>query len=141
MKKILLITSLALITLIFSSCSSSVSLNSVKESDSAVVESPQSVEGNIVYFTNSGFDPKEIVLNQGESLTIINNSSDKMMIASDPHPRDNAYLPLNSVKPIYPKSSFGVIFNTVGEFGYHNEYNTSQIGKATVNAPIGAQNP
>lgn len=131
MKKILIISSIAMVALAFSSCSSTINVKSVKDSDQQnSTASP--TEGNIVYFSKSGFEPKETILTQGESLTIINNSSDKILIASDPHPRDSAYLPLNSSKPIYPKSSSIITFDTVGQFGYHNEYNTSQVGKVIV---------
>lgn len=132
MNKILIITTLLGISFAFASCNGSLSVNSIKESDLLASESSTAVEGNIVYYSRNGFEPKEIIVGVGDKLTIINNSSEKMLVASDPHPGDNAYLPLNSSGPIYPKSSFNISFDTNGEYGYHDEYNTSQIGKIIV---------
>lgn len=132
MNKFLILLTVAGLVFGFSSCSGKVVVNSVKETETQT--SPEEVQENVVYFSaNNGFEPQIVSLSQGEELTIVNNSNEKIILASDPHPKDNTYRPLNSAKPIYPNSSFKVIFDEVGEFGYHNEYNTSQVGKVKVN--------
>ena len=100
---------------------------------------------NTVYLTSSGFQPSEITVGQGGTVTWVNNGSSQMWVGSDSHPSHTEYagssLPEHcsggdQVEAAFDQCSsgdrFSFTFEKTGEWGYHNHLDSSQIGTVTV---------
>jgi plastocyanin len=86
---------------------------------------------NTIYFTGSGFTPSNVVVEQGDTVTWVNNaSSTSMWVASDQHPTHKQYSGTslsehcNSDKESFDQCSTGdeysFTFDRKGEWTYHN---------------------
>lgn len=100
---------------------------------------------NIVYLTGSGFTPSTITVQQGETVTWINNASQSMWVASDRHPTHTSYA--GSTLREHCQSGdqntaafdqcstgdrFSFTFEKTGEWSYHNHENPGQTGTVVV---------
>lgn len=88
---------------------------------------------SVVELTDSGFSPTEVTVKKGQKVKFINKTTGKMSVASDPHPDHTIYPEFDQ----YKTSQRGMVefeftFDKVGEWGYHNHLNSSQIGKIIV---------
>lgn len=100
---------------------------------------------NIVYYTDSGFQPQEITVQQGDSVTWINNASTNMWVGSDRHPTHTNYAGSSlsehcqngdQNEAAFDQCSsgdrFSFTFEKTGEWGYHNHLNAGNRGTITV---------
>mgnify|MGYP006281877665 CR=1 FL=1 len=102
--------------------------------------------GNItVYLTSSGFQPSEITIQEGETVTWINNASSPMWVASDQHPTHTNYADStiyehcqmgDQTEPAFDQCQSGerftFTFEKAGEWNYHNHERAVQSGTITV---------
>jgi plastocyanin len=96
----------------------------------------------IVTYTDSGFSPKTITIEQGDAVTFINNSSRNMWVASNRHPTHNEYpeesdedclgSSFDACRGISVGDSWIFTFDYVGEWGYHDHLNASRTGTVIV---------
>ncbi len=97
---------------------------------------------NEISYTNSGFKPKEIVVNKGQTVTWTNNSKRGMWVASAMHPTHTVY-PETSENDCLGSSfdactaqptgeTFSFTFNEVGEWGYHDHTQAQNWGRVIV---------
>jgi plastocyanin len=104
-----------------------------------------SSEDNTVYLTESGFQPSEITVEQGETVTWINNASNVMWVASDQHPSHTNYADSSiyehcqsgdQTESAFDQCStgdeFSFTFEKTGEWSYHNHERAVQGGTVTV---------
>lgn len=102
-------------------------------------------QSNTVYLTSSGFQPSELTIQQGETVTWVNNASQPMWIASDRHPTHTNYAGSSisehcsngeSTGPVFDQCSAGerysFTFEQTGEWSYHNHENAGQTGTVIV---------
>jgi plastocyanin len=106
---------------------------------------PDANSSNVVYLTASGFQPSELTIEQGETVTWINNASGPMWVGSDRHPTHTQYegTTLSEHCQNGDQSSaafdqcstgdrFSFTFEKTGEWGYHNHENAGQTGTVIV---------
>lgn len=93
-------------------------------------------EGTVqITLADGGFTPAAVTVKSGDKLTWANNSSQKIQIASDPHPIHTANTELSNgqfVLEIAPGSTATVTLTKKGTWGYHNHLNPGVRGKVTV---------
>lgn len=87
-------------------------------------------EDNTIYLTDSGFEPENIIVEQGETVTWINNASSSMWIASNQHPTHTEYSGTSisehcnggeeSFDQCQNGDEYSFTFDQQGTWGYHN---------------------
>lgn len=100
---------------------------------------------NTIYLTSSGFQPSTLTINQGETVTWINNVSQPMEVASDRHPTHTNYAGTtrsehcqnrNQTNSAFDQCQegdrFSFTFEKTGEWSYHNHENAAQTGTIIV---------
>ena len=116
------------ITLILTACSNA-SIDDISCEDCYDVEIPP----NTVLITSSDFRPTTITINQGDTITWINQGSKESWPASNIHPTHTLY-PGSSLCEefdscmISPGESWSFTFNEVGIWIYHDHLNPSLEG-------------
>ncbi len=106
----------------------------------AAVTSQAVISAHVVTYTDSGFSPKSLTIKKGETVTWINQSSESLWVASNPHPTHSGYptkggcisSTFDSCKPITKGESWSFTFDIVGTWGYHNHLNPSSRGTIIV---------
>lgn len=81
--------------------------------------------------TKDGFTPANIVVYPGDTITWQNKTGKNIQIASDPHPKDNDYLPLN-LGVTANNQSVSLTIRDQGMHGYHDHLNPSRQGTIVV---------
>jgi plastocyanin len=120
---------------------------SVDQSDNGDIEglamnNTNSSDSNTIYFTGSGFEPSNIIIEEGETVTWVNNASASMWVASNDHPEHTEYdgtsrpSDCNSGEALFDQCSTGgeysFTFNKTGTWGYHNHRPFVQGGRVVV---------
>ncbi|HVW82576.1 MAG TPA: hypothetical protein VHC68_01355 [Candidatus Paceibacterota bacterium] len=102
----------------------------------------------VVHYTDQGFAPSSVTVEQGEAVEWVNDSSENLWVASDPHPLHDGYdgttrsehcaagyqgpVPFDSCAMIAPGGSWSFAFGQVGAWGYHNHADDDMQGSVTV---------
>ncbi|MBI3572278.1 hypothetical protein HY091_01960 [Candidatus Kaiserbacteria bacterium] len=100
-----------------------------------------------VAYTDNGFSPASVSVAVGTQVTFVNQSSDEMWIASNPHPAHTGYDGTTksthcaagyagsaSFDQCAAGDSFSFTFTKVGTWGYHNHGNANDGGTVVVTA-------
>ncbi|MFB6209296.1 MAG: plastocyanin/azurin family copper-binding protein [Candidatus Nanohaloarchaea archaeon] len=100
---------------------------------------------NTVYYTSSGFQPSTITIQQGETVTWVNNASASMWVGSNRHPTHTRYAGTSlrehcqngdQISSAFDQCStgdrFSFTFERTGEWGYHNHKNFVHKGTVVV---------
>lgn len=104
------------------------------------------MDGLAVVYTDAGFEPTELVISRGETVTFANESNRSFWPASDDHPTHTAYPGtaladcgsaasgemFDACSPVIAGSNFSFTFYQPGEWGYHDHLRPSYSGKITV---------
>jgi plastocyanin len=116
-------------TLLASGCISQLDSDQ-NETEGVDVPDANENEDNTIYLTDSGFEPENIIVEQGETVTWVNNASGSMWIASDQHPTHTEYsgTSLNehcssgegSFDQCQTGDEYSFTFDQQGTWGYHN---------------------
>ena len=85
-----------------------------------------------VNYSNSGFDPVEITVKVGETVTWKNDSDKAMSVASDSHPVHEKYPGFDQLNSVNRGGEYSFIFNRIGVWGYHNHLSPADSGQVTV---------
>ena len=124
----------------------------VQEQTNNVVATPPVEENNdtairipneVVMYTDKGFSPSTITIKQGTKVTFVNNTTNKMWVASDEHPTHTEYDGKTKTEhcpdtlgtafdQCASGSTYTFTFNKVGSFDYHNHSVASDGGKVIV---------
>ncbi len=86
---------------------------------------------NTVTLTSSGFEPANLAIKVGETVTWVNRSGGVSTVNSEPHPIHTNYLPLN-LGSFPDGGTLSLTFDKPGMYGYHNHLNPSERGTITV---------
>ena len=94
----------------------------------------------LVTYNGNEFSPASVSIPKGGSVIFRNYSSQKLRVASNPHPSHSGYPVKNgcagsafdSCSDIPTKVSWSFTFDSLGAWGYHNHLNPSQGGTITV---------
>lgn len=106
-------------------------------------ESSTEAEAVVVTYTDAGFEPQEIVVSVGESITWENQSSGDMWVASALHPTHELYngtslsehcpdLENNDFDQCEGGDEYTFTFDEAGEWAYHNHLNANHFGRVIV---------
>jgi plastocyanin len=101
-----------------------------------------------IAYTDQGFSPDSVTIAEGETVAWVNQSSENLWVASDPHPLHDGYdgttrsehcaagyqgpLPFDSCTMIKPGESWSFAFTQAGTWGYHNHADDDMRGSVTV---------
>lgn len=98
-----------------------------------------------IYFTENGFEPASLTVEQGTTVTWINNASTSMWVGSDRHPTHRQYAESSRSEhcqngdqnePAFDQCSTGdrftFTFEKTGEWSYHNHQPFARGGTITV---------
>lgn len=101
-----------------------------------------------ITYTDSGFSPASLTVPVGTTVTFVNNASDQMMVASNPHPTHQGYdgttraqhcvagytgpAPLDECTAASPGSSWTFTFTKAGTWGFHNHASPGDSGTVIV---------
>ena len=99
------------------------------ERDNEVAPNPS--ERMMITYTDSGFEPSDLIVKKGTVVTVKNESGHTMQFASNDHPahRDN---PEMNIKTLAPGESDSYTATAVGTWGFHNHFDENQTGNITV---------
>ncbi|MCH7597931.1 hypothetical protein IID27_02720 [Patescibacteria group bacterium] len=117
----------------------------VTEKETEVVESEEVTEEGtqtIVMYTDKGFSPETIEIENGQTVRWVNDSSQNLWVASAVHPTHTLYpqkadsdclgSSFDACTGIAPGSSFEFTFNESGSWTYHNHLSIDKIGTVNV---------
>jgi plastocyanin len=106
---------------------------------------PQASRTVTVTYTDQGFSPSTVTINEGDSVTFVNKSANPMWVASDPHPLHNGYDGTTRDQHCAPgyagpapfdecgtSPSFTFTFTKTGTWGYHNHAEDEMAGTVIV---------
>lgn len=86
----------------------------------------------IVTFTNDGFNPTELTVKAGTTVTFINQSDSPMWVASGPHPTHTLYPEFDAKTSVAKGGSYSFTFEKLGSHPYHNHLLLGKYGKIIV---------
>jgi plastocyanin len=98
-----------------------------------------------VHYTASGFSPKSVTINKGQSVSFVDDTQNPMWVAANNHPTHTSYdgtdrathcsgsysgpTPFDQCQP---GSTYTFVFGKAGTFGYHNHAAAQFEGTVTV---------
>lgn len=111
------------------------------ETEGNASESPETDE--IVYYTSEGFQPQQITIQQGDTVTWVNNASGPMWVGSNNHPAHTKYDGTSTYQHCSGGESdtfdqcsagdrYSFTFGKTGEWGYHNHRSAFDEGTVVV---------
>lgn len=94
-------------------------------------EAPDAVAAETITYTDDGFSPTTITVKVGDTIRVVNQSSEPLELSSDDHPTHREDPELNM--PTIQAGDDGMLKVTkAGDWGYHNHLNSKHEGKLTV---------
>lgn len=99
--------------------------------DEAEISSEEVDEALLVEITSKGFDPKEIKIKAGQTVTWMNTDTAVHTVNSAIHPTHQVYPRLN-LDNIQPGAKKSLSFPDTGTYKYHDHLNPSLTGSITV---------
>lgn len=85
-----------------------------------------------VIYTDKGFNPQEIIIKQGGTVLFVNEGSNKMWVASNPHPSHTILSTFDQFGLADTGEAYQYTFENVGEWVYHDHVNASFEGTVIV---------
>jgi len=114
--------------------------------DTVADDGEESSDNTVLSFTGTGYEPANVEISVGDTITFRNDSAGEMWPASAMHPTHTVY-PGSSIGKcgteeaesifdacgaVAPGESWSFTFNEVGEWGYHDHLRVSAFGRITV---------
>ena len=85
-----------------------------------------------VSYTSSGYSPSVVTIRAGDTVKFVNNSSNNMWPASDPHPTHTNYPEFDPMTSISPGGQWSFTFSKPGTWGYHDHLTPGKTGTVIV---------
>ena len=103
-------------------------------------EPPAEATANVIIYSDSGYAPKTITIQAGESVTFKNQSSESMWPASAIHPTHRVYpttggclgSTFDACRGVLAGGSWTFTFDIAGTWKYHDHLNPSASNSGTV---------
>ncbi len=93
---------------------------------------PEAPTTATINMTSAGFQPANITVKKGTTVTFVNKDTQPHWPASGPHPTHTALPGFDALKAIPSGGSYSYTFTKVGVWSYHDHLNSSLFGKITV---------
>lgn len=93
-----------------------------------------------IHLRDVKYQPNQIIIAQGTTVTWVNDDPFEHFVNSDPHPSHNAFSNFNSLD-IPPQKTFSYTFDAIGEYNFHCSAHVPQnmFGTILVRANLRAQ--
>ena len=101
--------------------------------------------GPTIHYTASGFSPKDVTIQAGQKVTFVNDTQEKMWVASDEHPThtefdgtdrathcSGTYAGPTPFDQCQPGSTYTFVFAKAGAYTFHNHSAAQYGGTVTV---------
>ncbi len=85
-----------------------------------------------VNYTQDGFLPNTVTVSPGTTVTFTNQTSDKMWVASNPHPAHTTLKEFDADRGFGSGESYAFTFTTPGTWKYHDHLRPSRGGVVVV---------
>jgi len=85
-----------------------------------------------ISYTNAGFTPSVVTIRKGDSVTFTNNSSERMWVASSPHPTHTDYPEFDQKVSVGTEVSWSFTFDEAGTYPFHNHSSSTKFGRVVV---------
>lgn len=85
-----------------------------------------------VRLTENGFEPKEITVKSGVSVTFVNDSTKGMWVASDAHPTHQVLPGFDQKKSVSTGGTYIYTFEKIGTWKFHNHVSSEMTGTVIV---------
>jgi plastocyanin len=83
--------------------------------------SPQVPEGaHLITMNPEGFEPSEISIKKGETVSFVNEDSEYRWPASNIHPTHEIYPDFDPLEPVKPGEVWSFTFDEAGEWRFHD---------------------
>ncbi len=99
------------------------------QGESAVSESVEAIEENMVVYGEEGFSPNPIKIKVGDTVSFVNDSFREMWVASAKHPTHEV---LPGFDQLEEGTDYEYTFTEVGEWKYHDHLNPEYFGSVIV---------
>ncbi len=93
---------------------------------------PAPAQTFIVSYNASGFFPPILSVRQGDTVNFMNQTSDSLWVASNPHPTHTDWPEFDAKKGYARGTSYSFTFSKIGSWGYHNHLNPARGGTVNV---------
>jgi plastocyanin len=87
---------------------------------------------NTVHYTDSGYSPASIEVSVGTAVTFVNDSTQSMWTASDPHPVHTNFSAFDAKRGYKQGVSYSFTFAKAGTYTYHNHLVPGDVGTVVV---------
>ncbi|HEY1074827.1 MAG TPA: cupredoxin domain-containing protein [Patescibacteria group bacterium] len=94
--------------------------------------SPTTTTTHDVTFNGQAFSPRSLTIKVGDTVRFLNNGSQSIWVASDPHPVHTKYSAFDAERGYAPGETYSFTFTKAGTWTYHNHLNSSQTGTIVV---------
>ena len=85
-----------------------------------------------IVLTDTGFEPREVHIAKGSTVTFSTTRDIPFWPASDPHPSHGMYRGFDPVGPIQPGETWSFTFDTTGEWEFHDHLRSYYTGTVYV---------
>ena len=86
----------------------------------------------VITRTDEGYEPTEITIKVGDTLSFVNESDEFHWPASDVHPTHTIYSEFDPLEPIAPGGTWSFTFTRAGEWRFHDHIRANLKGTITV---------
>jgi len=142
MRTTYLATALILVVLT-AGCTGTGSADQAGDTQPSETNSPGENADNVIRYTADGFTPDTITIQQGETVTWVNEGGPGMWVASDVHPSHSEYDGTSTQQHCQDGSSdtfdscsaqerYSFTFEKTGTFRYHNHQQAGHVGTVVV---------
>ncbi|MEN9621830.1 MAG: hypothetical protein RLZZ67_264 [Candidatus Parcubacteria bacterium] len=90
-----------------------------------------------IRFNESGLSPRRLVVNMGDVVTFINDSTHEVWPASDPHPTHNVDPQFDTRRPLKPNDTWTYSFQNPGVWKFHDHLASVVEGEIVVLSKTG----
>lgn len=103
------------------------------QTETPAAEEPAPIADSLtVTYDGNTFTPAAVTVKPGTKVNFVNQSTNPMWVASDPHPVHTDFSAFDAQKSLGQGQTYSFTFEKPGEYGYHNHLNSGSTGTITV---------
>lgn len=97
-----------------------------------VQQSPEAVQSATVVLEEKGFEPREITIKKGTTVTFTTSRNKPFWPASNLHPSHTIYPEFDPMHPLQPSETWEFTFDRPGDWAYHDHLRSYYVGTVHV---------